>query len=221
MTSTRRKPLIAFLWMTHLFALLVFLDQWSKAWAVEALKDKPALPLIPDVLELQYLENTGAAFGLLKDARSFFLISTVMVLVIILSVLTRMPLGKRHFPLRLLLIIIAAGAVGNLIDRVQLHYVRDFIYFKPINFPIFNVADICVSCATIVLIILLMAVYKDKDLAFLSRETAQAKDASSGNKTENVSAQEAAWAGEKLASDGTTAEKAPASENAAAEEASD
>jgi signal peptidase II len=71
--------------------------------------------------------------------------------------------------MRFLMVFIAAGAVGNMIDRVFLGYVRDFLYFSLIDFPIFNVADIYVTCATILLILLLLFYYKEEDdFAFLS-----------------------------------------------------
>lgn len=70
--------------------------------------------------------------------------------------------------LHLLLSLIAAGAIGNMIDRIRLDYVVDFIYIVLINFPIFNVADIYVSVATAILVILLLFVYKEQDLNFIS-----------------------------------------------------
>ena len=63
---------------------------------------------------------------------------------------------------------IASGAVGNMIDRIRYDYVVDFIYLVIINFPIFNVADIYVTVATFLLVILILFVYKEDDLSFLS-----------------------------------------------------
>ena len=70
-------------------------------------------------------------------------------------------------PLRICSILLIAGAVGNLIDRVRLNYVIDFFYFKLIDFPIFNVADIYVSVGTAVLIILILFYYKEEELNLL------------------------------------------------------
>jgi signal peptidase II len=67
-----------------------------------------------------------------------------------------------------LLSLIAAGAIGNMIDRIRYDYVVDFIYFVFINFPIFNVADIYVSISTFVLIFILLFYYKEEDLNFIS-----------------------------------------------------
>ena len=172
-----KMPLLHFVWMLPLFGILLFLDLSPKQWAERVLKDADPIPLIRGVLEFQYLENAGAAFGMMQRAQGFFVISAIAVLIIITSVLFNMPGGKRHLPLRVNVVVIAAGALGNLIDRLRFQYVRDFIYFKLINFPIFNVADICVTCGAIVLMILLLWFYKDKDLEFLSsskrRETPQ------------------------------------------------
>lgn len=152
-----------------LTALLVLLDQATKLAAVSALKDREPFVLIPGVFQLQYLENRGAAFGLLQNARIFFLAVTLIALAAVIYVLVRLPLKRKYIVLRFLMVLIAAGAVGNMIDRVFLGYVRDFLYFSLIDFPIFNVADIYVTCATILLILLLLFYYKEEDdFAFLS-----------------------------------------------------
>ena len=146
-----------------LTALLVILDQATKLAAVSALKDGGPYVLIPGVFQLQYLENRGAAFGLLQNARIFFLAVTLIALAAVIYVLVRLPLKRKYIVLRFLMVLIAAGAVGNMIDRVFLGYVRDFLYFSLIDFPIFNVADIYVTCATILLILLLLFYYKEED----------------------------------------------------------
>ena len=79
-------------------------------------------------------------------------------------VLLKAPNKKRYIPLHLLLIVIAAGAVGNMIDRLRLNYVVDFIYFSLINFPVFNVADIYVTAATFLLFFLILFYYKEEEL---------------------------------------------------------
>ena len=81
-----------------------------------------------------------------------------------------MPLEKKYRYLEFLLIFISAGAVGNMIDRIRMNYVVDFFYFKLINFPIFNVADIYVSVSCVLLAILVIFYYKENDFAFLSRK---------------------------------------------------
>lgn len=75
---------------------------------------------------------------------------------------------ERHFiPLRICLLLIASGAIGNMIDRIRLNYVIDFFYFELIDFPIFNVADIYVTLSAGLLIVLILFYYKEDDLEML------------------------------------------------------
>ena len=77
-------------------------------------------------------------------------------------------------PLRVVLVMICAGAAGNFIDRVSQGYVVDFIYFELINFPVFNVADIFVTVGAALLVVLILFYYKDSDFDFLSRRQQKA-----------------------------------------------
>lgn len=147
---------------------LVILDQYTKSLAVVYLKDKPAYNIINGVLELNYLENKGAAFGMLQNQKAFFIFVAFVILGVIGYVLYKMPDDKKYRVLHLLLSLIAAGAIGNMIDRIRLDYVVDFIYFVLINFPIFNVADMYVSLSTVALVFLLLFRYKENDLNFIS-----------------------------------------------------
>ena len=133
------------------FVILIIIDQWTKALAVEHLMNQKPLVLIPGVFQLHYLENRGAAFGMLQGQRFFFVVIAILVLAAITYIYFKLPWQKHFHYLRAVGIFVAAGAVGNLIDRVSLGYVVDFFYFELINFPIFNVADIYVTCATFVL----------------------------------------------------------------------
>lgn len=151
-----------------LIIVLVTVDQILKYLAVIKLKDKQAYSIIDGVLEFNYLENKGAAFGMLQNQKVFFIFVAVIFLCVIVFVLIKAPADRKFNRLHILLIMIGAGAVGNLIDRVRLNYVVDFIYFKLINFPIFNFADICVTVATFVLVIMILFVYQDNDFNFLS-----------------------------------------------------
>lgn len=149
-------------------ALFTFLDQYTKSLAVLYLKGKPSIPIIEDVLVLQYLENRGAAFGMLQNQKIFFLFIEILVLCIIGFVLLRMPSQKKYGLIHVILVFVASGAIGNMIDRVMQDYVVDFIYFALIDFPIFNVADIYVTCATAVFVAAVLFYYKEEDFAFLS-----------------------------------------------------
>lgn len=134
------------------------------------LKDKPAYVLFEGVFELHYLENRGAAFGMLQNQKILFVIIAAIMLIIIAYTLIKIPRTKHYYFLEFLLVAVASGAVGNLIDRVRLGYVVDFFYFKLIDFPIFNVADIYVSVSCVLLAILLLFFYKDQDFQFLGKK---------------------------------------------------
>jgi signal peptidase II len=164
---TRKK--ITFLVVDILaFLALVALDQFTKVLAVAKLKDKASFPIIRNVLELQYLENKGAAFGMLQNQKAFFILIAILIMVIIVYVLALVPDDKKYNALHILLVMVGSGACGNMIDRFRTNYVVDFIYFKLINFPIFNVADIYVTVSTFLLLILFLFYYKENDFAFLS-----------------------------------------------------
>lgn len=151
-----------------LLILLVFIDHITKNYAVLYLKDKPAYKLIDGVLELNYLENRGAAFGMFENQKYFFILVAVVFLAVIVFVLIKAPNDKKYIKLHLLLILISSGAIGNMIDRIKLEYVVDFIYFSLINFPIFNFADICVTIGTFLLMVQVLFIYKEQDFYFLS-----------------------------------------------------
>lgn len=144
-------------------ALLVLFDQMTKLWAIAALKGAGSIPLISGVLELLYIENRGAAFGILQNQRWFFLVITVVVLAALCWFMPRIPKERRFLGLHICAYGIGAGAVGNMIDRIFRGYVVDFIYVKLIDFPVFNVADIYVTCAAVGLIFLVLFYYKDED----------------------------------------------------------
>ena len=149
-------------------SFLVFADQFTKYIAVLKLKNQPACSIIDGVLEFNYLENRGAAFGMLQNQKIFFVFVALIFLGVIAYVLIKVPYEKKYRRLHVLLILIAGGAIGNLIDRLRLDYVVDFIYIVLINFPIFNVADIYVTLSTVLLVIQVLFVYKDNDFSFLS-----------------------------------------------------
>lgn len=144
--------------------ILILVDQLTKLSAIHHLMGKDPLVLIDGVFELRYLENRGAAFGILQDKKLFFVIFTIIVLCLITYVyLKRIPCEKKFIWMDLICILFVSGAVGNFIDRITKNYVVDFFYFKLINFPIFNVADIYVTVAAFAMIILGLFYYKEED----------------------------------------------------------
>ena len=163
----KKQRISSFIQLFIAVALLTGFDQLTKFLAVENLKDKADIPLIPNVLYFQYLENRGAAFGIFQDQKIFLILLTSLILIGVCYVLWKIPADKKYIYVKLLCFLITAGGIGNLIDRIRLDYVIDFIYFAPIDFPIFNVADIYVSVGMILLFIVVLFYYKDEDFEFL------------------------------------------------------
>ena len=159
-----------------LVIVAVLIDQYTKYLAVTHLKDGPAFVLIDNVFELNYLENRGAAFGLLQNRQIFFVCVAILIFDFILYCYVQIPKTGRYLPLRLCGIFIVAGAAGNLIDRIRLGYVVDFFYFRLIDFPVFNVADIYVTVSFAVLLILIFFRYKEEELEFLGRKKGTGTD---------------------------------------------
>ena len=147
----------------------IFLDQITKYLAVVHLKEKEAYVLWDQVFQLEYLENRGAAFGMLQNQQIFFFFSVILISAVVVWFYFRVPMEKKFLPLRLCAVFIMAGAYGNFIDRLRLGYVIDFFYFKLIDFPVFNVADIYVTISTIVFCLLLFFYYKEEDLERIIR----------------------------------------------------
>ena len=140
---------------------LVGADQAVKYWTVQNLKGQSDIALWPGVFELTYVENRGAAFGMLQDQRWLFTVLTVAVILGLLFVFFRLGPERKFKLTRVCCVGVLAGAIGNLIDRSILHYVVDMFYFKLIDFPVFNVAD----CYVVVFgILFCLAALLQKDL---------------------------------------------------------
>ncbi|MBI3087976.1 MAG: signal peptidase II [Candidatus Omnitrophica bacterium] len=122
-------------------AATVGIDQAAKLIVRAAFVPAQSLPVIPPVFHLTYVQNTGAAFGLLQGHPEVFVILSVVVAGWMIRELLRRRLRARLTDLALALIL--GGAVGNLIDRVRFGYVVDFLDFRV--WPVFNVADSCIS----------------------------------------------------------------------------
>lgn len=134
------------------FGLL--LDRLSKIWALSSLKDNSGIILIKDIFGLEYLENRGAAFGIMQNKLILLAIATLLVISgMIYYIIVYKPKSKF---LRISLALIISGALGNLYDRLFYKYVVDFIllhYKNVYYFPTFNVADMLVVVGTMILAI--------------------------------------------------------------------
>lgn len=165
--------------------ILFWFDQFTKMLAVEKLKDQEPFDLIMGVLQFAYLENRGAAFGIFQNQRWFFLLTGTLFLAVAAVVLYRLPLKKKYTLLRICIVLLAAGALGNMIDRVRLNYVIDFIYIVYINFPIFNIADCYVTVATVFFIVLICFYYQEEDFDFKKAKQVRIHSSMRENEEEN------------------------------------
>lgn len=116
----------------------VLIDALTKILAVKRLKGEDPVPLWRGVLRFSYVENAGAAWGMLADHRWVFMLFSVLAIVVIVIYLIR---RDPPLPLCLSLSLILAGGIGNMIDRTFRGAVVDFIEFYLFEFPVFNVAD--------------------------------------------------------------------------------
>lgn len=170
MSQIAKKKSVRFhliFWLGTIFLLI--LDQWTKYLALKHLKEQPPVSLIKDVFCLQYLENRGAAFGILQGQKVFFVLITLVFLFLVFWVYHCLPAEKKFYPLYWTMSLLLSGAVGNFIDRIVRNYVVDFFYFEWINFPIFNVADIYVTCGAALFFIVFIFVYKEEDVNEMGR----------------------------------------------------
>lgn len=138
--------------MLYIFIILavIGIDQWTKYLAETQLMSISTLPLAQDIFHLTYARNTGAAFSILTDAQMLLILVTAVVILGMISYLIKIrKTGDTNIKLSLALII--GGALGNLIDRIRLNYVTDFLDFTLINFPVFNFADVFVVFGVIIL----------------------------------------------------------------------
>ena len=168
MNNKSTKSIKSYLLAVGACILLVILHQLTKWLAVTHLKDQAAFVIWKGVFKLEYLENRGAAFGIMQNKQFLFAIGAVVIVALIGYAYGKMPHTSRYYLLRICAVLISAGAFGNLIDRVRLNYVVDFFYFELIDFPIFNVADCYVVVACIMFALSILFYYKEEELKCFS-----------------------------------------------------
>jgi signal peptidase II len=132
-----------------LAAVLLALDRITKAWATRTLAFGDPHPLIGNVIRLTRVHNSGGAFGILAGKPALFI--AVSMVIAVAAVVAFVVLHGRRPVLRLALVLVFVGAVGNLIDRLTIGYVIDF--FEVVGFSVFNVADSCVTVGAILLVL--------------------------------------------------------------------
>lgn len=140
--------------------IFVAADQFTKLWAVTALKGQASVPFIPKLLQFTYVENTGIAFGMLKGMH--WLVIPVNFVIMAVCVWMASGYAKKNAKLAVIaLCMIVSGAFGNMLDKIFKGYVVDFIETVFVEFPVFNVADILICCGAALLCI--YVVFFDKE----------------------------------------------------------
>lgn len=161
------------IWTILILLAVVGLDQWTKILALKQLRPIHTFPIVQDVLHLTYVENRGAAFGMLAEHRWVFMGFSVLAILAILVWLWKEKPSSLW--VRCAAAFIAGGGIGNMIDRTARGFVVDFIDLRCINFYVFNVADsfVCVGCAMFFLWVLRseMREKKQKDAALQNDPT--------------------------------------------------
>lgn len=140
-----------------LVCFLVGTDQLLKNWVENTVKLNKIHPLVPDFIALTNLHNRGAAWSILIGQQTFFIVITIIAIVVIGFLMFRC----RHNVFEMVsLCFILAGTIGNFIDRLIHGYVIDMFELLPINFPVFNIAD---SCLTIGVLLLAIAILREEE----------------------------------------------------------
>ncbi len=150
-----------------LFVILIAIDQVSKFLVKTNMQQGVSKEIIPGLINFRYHKNDGAVWGILSGKISFLIILTVILMILLIYFYLKIPAGRHYSILKIIWVFIMAGAIGNFIDRISLRYVVDFIEFGFIDFPIFNIADSYLTVSCILLFILILFYYKDKDLDFI------------------------------------------------------
>lgn len=139
------------MWYYLIAAVIIALDQWTKHLVMTYMERGQSIPIIPDVFHLTSHRNMGAAFGIMQNKQTFFIVITIAVVVGIIISMIR--IGRTQPLVSLALSMVLGGAIGNFIDRVSMGQVVDFLDFTLINFPIFNVADMAITIGVAILLL--------------------------------------------------------------------
>ena len=147
-------------WLALFMAAIVALDQWTKALVRSEIPYGTGVPLIPGVVQLTYVRNTGAAFSMLRGGRWLFL-GLLAVFFVVVAVLIRKKVVKKPAEFWCLAAI-SGGAVGNAVDRALTGEVTDMIEPLFVDFAVFNVADIFITCGAVALAVFILFFDREK-----------------------------------------------------------
>lgn len=181
--KSRSRSINKYIKFILLSIILIFIDQFTKILFVNKVGKNDIVVVIKKILSFQYVENTGIAFGIFSNEQIFIIAFAILISIIICylikiiedSLNINSKNGISHYKsfnnkftfIQLLLIIIVSGSIGNIIDRIRLGYVIDFLKFEFIDFPVFNIADCYVTVSAVILLITLMFFIKENELELI------------------------------------------------------
>lgn len=158
-----------------MIGVLVTADQLVKNWAVDVLQPVGSMDFIHfgdfKIIDLTYLENDGAIFGSMSGQRWFLVGFTSLVLVA--GIVAMFVMMKRSKLVDIAMALFIAGGIGNLVDRIRFGYVVDMFEIKLFRFAIFNVADICITVAEVLLLVYVIFFYPKVEKAKKAEQEAQ------------------------------------------------
>lgn len=150
-----------------IFAFILIFDILSKHFITQALPHVgDSMDVIPGFINFVYIQNTGAAWGMLAGRPVFLIIVSIIILAIYLwfyAIRLKRLKNNSSITLAVSVGLIAGGCIGNLVDRIAFGYVRDFINFQFMDFPVFNVADIALTVGIIIMVIYFIFIYSKED----------------------------------------------------------
>lgn len=155
---------------------LTALDQLTKFIIISNFELYESKPVIENIFAITYIRNTGVAWGMFKGKRIIFLILTIIALLFSFRIYYNVYDKRKYIPIRICIVLLISGALGNMIDRIRLGYVVDFLNFELINFPVFNVADIMVVISIFLLFILIIFKYSSEEFDEIISLKSPAKD---------------------------------------------
>lgn len=180
----KKNKCIKYFFLCLLTVLLTALDQLSKYLVVNRLDLNRNYSILKYVFSFEYLENQGIAFGILSGKTALINIVVIIISLIIIYFAFILERGisnnNRLFAkftfLQIICSFLVAGALGNIIDRIRLGYVVDFIKFDFINFPTFNVADCYVTVSVAMLFVMIMFFISDEELDYVTKRKAKKQE---------------------------------------------
>lgn len=154
------KRLIGLLWGLFCGGLFA-VDRVTKAFMLTNLKPVGSKTVIEGFLDFTFVENRGAAFGILQGKIWLFAVLTIVIGIAIVYFVRKLIIKSKYPGVVFSLMLILSGAIGNLYDRIKFGYVVDFFELTFIDYPVFNVADIFVVCGTVIFVLFLLFVVKE------------------------------------------------------------